>query len=190
MVRKVKKTRILALLLALCFLALGSTGCRSKVNESATDTLMSEAMLAYQCFVQFSFKVNQTITGAVEIEGRVMRQVIDKRFHTMADLRAYAETYFSDEICDKLLAEGHYLEQDGTLYSDNFDYAIDESISTVDYIETSRSENEVRYEARVIRVSRNAEGEETSRTEDSYEYVYQKTDRGWVFVTFPYFWEG
>lgn len=184
-----KKIRILALVLALCFLICGNAGCRSEENDSAADTLMSEAMLAYQCFVQFSVKVDQTITGEVEIGGRAMRPVIDERFQTMADLRAYAETYFSDEICDRLLAENHYLEQDGKLYSDNFDYAIDESIATVDYVETSRTKDEVRYEAHVIRVSYSDESEVASRIEDIYEYVYQNTNRGWVFVTFPYFWE-
>ena len=72
---------------------------------------------------------------------------------------------------------------------DNFDYAIDPTISEVTYAETGRTNDEARYEARVIRVSVDSEGNETSRTQENYEYIFQKTDRGWVFTTFPYFWD-
>ena len=186
-----KKLRMAALLLALCLLPAGLAGCQSGGSDAPdADAIMSEAMLAYQCFVQFSVKVDQTITGEVEIDGRSMRPVIDPRFSSMADLRAYAKEYFSDEICDQLLSQGHYLEQDGRLYSDNFDYAIDQSIAEVIYEQASRTTDEARYLARVIRLARNAKGEETSRMEETYEYVSKKTDRGWVFVSFPYFWAG
>ncbi len=180
--------RAVSLLLALCLLA-GAAGCRSDGPEQDAEMLLSEAMLAYQCFVQFSLKVDQTLTGEVEIDGRSMRPVIDARFSSMEDLRAYAERYFSDEICDSLLAEGHYLEWEGKLYSDNFDYLIDPTIAEVTYVETGRDEGEVRYEARVTRVSLDGEGNETSRTQETYEYICQKIDRGWVFTTFPYFWD-
>ena len=71
--------RAVSLLLALCLLA-GAAGCRSDGPEQDAEMLLSEAMLAYQCFVQFSLKVDQTLTGEVEIDGRSMRPVIDTRF--------------------------------------------------------------------------------------------------------------
>ena len=183
-----KYTRMLAAAMALllCFAAV--TGCSQKQKD--TDQLMGEAMLAYQCFMQFSLKVNETITGEVEIDGRPMRQVMDTRFSSLEDLRTYAETYFSDEICDRLLSQGHYVEHEGKLYSDNFDYALNQSIAQVEYREAERSEDRVLYQAVVTRIARNAAGEEVERLESVYDYPYQKTDRGWVFVDFPYFWEG
>ena len=116
--KKTKRcSRLFALLLTMSLLVGAAIGCQTEGPDQDADALLSEAMLAYQCFVQFSVKVDQTITGEVEIEGRPMRPVTDTRFARMEDLRLYAESYFSDEICDALLAEGHYLEWEGRITS-------------------------------------------------------------------------
>ncbi len=82
------------------------------------------------------------------------------------------------------------MEHEGKLYSDNFDYALNQSIAQVEYRQAEQSEDRILYQAVVTRIARNAAGEEVERVESVYDYPYQKTDRGWVFVDFPYFWEG
>lgn len=178
-----------SLMAVLCLLLAMLPGCQGQKDGQAEE-IMGDAMLAYQCFVQFSVRVDQTITGEVEIDGRAMRPVLDERFPTLASLEEYARRYFSDEICADLLEKGHYYEKDGRLYSDNFDYAIDPTIVEVNYSETAREPDLVRYEARVTHARLDADGSETERYDESYEYRYEKTNRGWLFTSFPYFWLG
>lgn len=147
-------------------------------EDMVEDTLLS-AMEVYSWFVLQPLDVDPDKPD----ETGEYYQVLDERFNTMALLREYVATYFSDEIVDTLFAMNVYKEIDGFLYTTTEGRNIDENIGETEFTVVDETSNRITYE-----VSVNYWKEDGSIQNEVFTYVRELIGDTWRFTTFPFFW--
>jgi len=113
--------------------------------------------------------------GRAGEEGQVFRPVCCPGLETLADLRLYLKSLFSDEITDRLLERGRYQDVEGTLHVRDLTAEELEDLSAAAPPADSSG-------GTVERES----GTRLLFRLDGMEYPYQRVGDKWIFTEFPW----
>ncbi|MDO4565983.1 MAG: DL-endopeptidase inhibitor IseA family protein [Oscillospiraceae bacterium] len=105
------------------------------------------------------------------------------RFSTLAELRAYLETLFSDEVIDAFLAESGYVEINGELYTREGARGSDIFKGEETLAVERESDSRIILKVRVEILDPDADFAVTGYEE--FDFPYEYTGNKWVFTDFP-----
>ena len=117
-----------------------------------------------------------------EIDGNYYGKVADSRVSSFAELSDAVHTYFSDEICNQLLTDGLYMEENGVLYQLLADRGGD--ITRGEILSqgvTERTDNSVTYTVTVETYDPSVDAVTGS---EEIPFLYENIDGKWVFTRF------
>ena len=153
-------------------------------SDAAMDAVFDKAYEVYQWFELDKLAVESDENSIVmyEIDGNYYGKVADSRISSFAELSDAVHTYFSDEICNQLLTDGLYIEENGVLYQLLADRGGD--ITRGDILSkgvTGRTDNSVTY---TVTVETYDPYSETVTGSEEIPYLYENIDGQWVFTRF------
>ena len=153
-------------------------------DDGEMDAVFNEAYEVYQWFELDKLEVESDENGIVmyEIDGNYYGKVADSRVSSFAELSDAVHTYFSDEICNQLLTDGLYMEENGILYQLLADRGGD--ITRGDILSqgvTERTDNSVTYTVTVETYDPSVDAVTGS---EEIPFLYENIDGKWVFTRF------
>ena len=153
-------------------------------DDGEMDAVFNEAYEVYQWFELDKLEVESDENGIVmyEIDGNYYGKVADSRVSSFAELSDAVHTYFSDEICNQLLTDGLYMEENGILYQLLADRGGD--ITRGEILSqgvTERTDNSVTYTVTVETYDPSVYAVTGS---EEIPFLYENIDGKWVFTRF------
>lgn len=153
-------------------------------DDGEMDAVFNEAYEVYQWFELDKLEVESDENGIVmyEIDGNYYGKVADSRVSSFAELSDAVHTYFSDEICNQLLTDGLYMEENGVLYQLLADRGGD--ITRGEILSqgvTERTDNSVTYTVTVETYDPSVDAVTGS---EEIPFLYENIDGKWVFTRF------
>ena len=153
-------------------------------SDAEMDTVFDKAYEVYQWFELDKLEVESDGNSIVmyEINGDYYGKVVDSRVSSFAELSDAVHTYISDEICNQLLTDGLYMEENGVLYQLLADRGGD--ITRGDILSkgvTGRTDTTVTY---TVTVETYDPYSETVTGSEEIPYLYENIDGQWVFTQF------
>ena len=153
-------------------------------DDGEMDAVFNEAYEVYQWFELDKLEVESDENGIVmyEIDGNYYGKVADSRVSSFAELSDAVHTYFSDEICNQLLTDGLYMEENGILYQLLADRGGD--ITRGEILSqgvTERTDNSVTYTVTVETYDPSVDAVTGS---EEIPFLYENIDGKWVFTRF------
>ena len=153
-------------------------------DDEEVDIIFNEAYEVYQWFELDKLEVESDENGIVmyEIGDSLYGKVADSRISSFAELSDAVHTYFSDEICNQLLSEGLYIEENGVLYQLPADRGSD--ITRGEILSqgvTERTDNAVTYTVTVETYDPSVDAVTGS---EEIPFLYENINGKWVFTRF------
>ena len=153
-------------------------------DDEEMDIIFNEAYEVYQWFELDKLEVESDENGIVmyEIGDSLYGKVADSRISSFAELSDAVHTYFSDEICNQLLSEGLYIEENGVLYQLPADRGSD--ITRGEILSqgvTERTDNAVTYTVTVETYDPSVDAVTGS---EEIPFLYENINGKWVFTRF------
>ena len=153
-------------------------------DDGEMDAVFNEAYEVYQWFELDKLEVESDENGIVmyEIDGNYYGKVADSRVSSFAELSDAVHTYFSDEICNQLLTDGLYMEENGVLYQLLADRGGD--ITRGEILSqgvTERTDNSVTYTVTVETYDPSVDAVTGS---EEIPFLYENIDGKWVCTRF------
>ena len=177
--------RLIALILTVCLLTGSALAFTQEEvepisqDEVALTAFMEDALSVYSWFVLWPLGGDPEEPSE---EGDKYR-VLDDRFDTWEELSDFLLGYFSPDILWELFDMGLYEEINGYMYvSDEFTIR-NEDIDGETFSVTAQDEDEITITATVRYVNAWED-----RPDETYEFTLTRTDAGWAFTAFPFYW--
>lgn len=153
-------------------------------SDAEIDAVFDQAYEVYQWFELDKLEVESDANSTVmyEIDGNYYGKVTDNRASSFNDLSAAVHTYFSEDICEHLLNDGLYMEENGVLYELLADRGGD--ITHGDILSkdvNERTDTSIRYTVTVETYDPSIDAVTGS---EEIQYLYEKIDGKWVFTQF------
>ena len=157
------------------------------VAEEDAETALASGMEIFGWFNFGGLNCDYQDTRTAE-NGWVYYRVTDERFPDYQSFVDYLGSVFSQEIVEELMSDRIFEDFDGALYSLDGARGANILIDGVEYSTKSVEENRIVYTASVTYIKDPAQTPPEVDHVQEYEFIREKTENGWIFTSFPYFY--